>query len=482
MAKHRKKKTSRLASYSRPYLFWPLNIFLAASIFLIPNFTIPQTVISGVVAFDIFNRAGGALGPDWSATADGGMAISAQQVTGTGAVTGDISTAASYPANQYSEVELTATPLTGKEWIGSAVRLQDDGQDGYVGIYSWNSGSPQLKLYKRTAGKWTQLGRSYGTGRLPAGTRLDVVAVGGTISFLVGGVPRISVTNRSLAGGAAGIMARGNAAADNWSGGTAGFLPGYQGTDAHGAKAYTFISVNDGSQRILRVLNPVNPRPGVAHNFLIVLPVEAGIGNHYGDGIGTMQALDAQDKYNLTIIEPSFSIDPWYANSATDPDVQYETFMTQELVPFIKQNLETTGSEQIWLIGFSKSGLGAQDLILKNPGIFTLAASWDFPADMSSYDQYSAAPDYGTNANFQANYRLTPAFLAARKGPFTRNNRIWIGGYEAFENDVSDYAALLTSEGIDHTTGIPRKMAHRWDSGWVPAALAALYKDSVQPH
>ena len=65
--------------------------------------------------------------------------------------------------------------------------------------------------------------------------------------------------------------------------------------------------------------------------------------------------------------------------------------MTQELVPWIKQNLATTGNEQTWLIGFSKSGIGGQDLILKHPDLFSLAASWDFPADMSSYDQYGAA-------------------------------------------------------------------------------------------
>ena len=66
--------------------------------------------------------------------------------------------------------------------------------------------------------------------------------------------------------------------------------------------------------------------------------------------------------------------------------------MTQELEPWIKQNLATTGHEQTWLIGFSKSGIATQDLILKHPDLFSLAASWDFPADMSSYDQYGAAP------------------------------------------------------------------------------------------
>ncbi len=92
--------------------------------------------------------------------------------------------------------------------------------------------------------------------------------------------------------------------------------------------------------------------------------------------------------------------------------------MTRELVPWAQQNLATTGTEQNWLIGFSKSGLGAQDLILKHPDIFALAASWDFPADMSSYDQFGAdsAAGYGTDANFQANYRLTTTFLDAHKG------------------------------------------------------------------
>ena len=97
--------------------------------------------------------------------------------------------------------------------------------------------------------------------------------------------------------------------------------------------------------------------------------------------------------------------------------------MTRELVPWVEKNLAITGHEQNWLIGFSKSGLGAQDLILKHPGIFALAASWDFPADMSSYDELGSDPaaSYGTNANFQANYRLTAAFVNAHKGPFVQS-------------------------------------------------------------
>jgi len=60
-------------------------------------------------------------------------------------------------------------------------------------------------------------------------------------------------------------------------------------------------------------------------------------------------------------------------------------------------------------------------------------------------------------------------------------NRLWIEGGSVFSADASDYDALLTSEGVAHTTGASQPIAHRWDSGWVPAALAALYRDSIAP-
>ena len=72
---------------------------------------------------------------------------------------------------------------------------------------------------------------------------------------------------------------------------------------------------------------------------------------------------------------------------------------------------------------------------------------------MSSYDQFGddSAQNYGTDANFQANYRLTTAFVDAHKAAFLSNNRIWIGGYNLYQPDDSDYDALLTSEGIVHS-------------------------------
>jgi hypothetical protein len=260
------------------------------------------------------------------------------------------------------------------------------------------------------------------------------------------------------------------------------FSVAYKRTTNH-VEYFRVISPNNGyGSQTLRVLRPTKPA-AAPHNFLYVLPVEPRLRDFYGDGLETVRALAAQNRYNLTVVEPSFAVDPWYANHPSDRNLQYETFLTEELRPWVASNLATSGSEQHWLLGFSKSGVGAQGLVLKHPDVFTLAASWDFPANIASYDEYgsSSAEEYGTDANFQANYRLTRSFLAAHKEAFRTRDRIWIAGYHTFRSDVSDYDALLTSVGIAHLTGASRLAAdHRWDCEWMTEALAALAQMSAQ--
>src|SRR5205823_1114467 len=82
------------------------------------------------------------------------------------------------------------------------------------------NGTPQLRLYKRTAGTFTQLGSSYDSGPLPAGTKLTLSAVGSTIAFQQNGTTRITVTDSTLTGGAPGLMTYDTAATDNWTAGS----------------------------------------------------------------------------------------------------------------------------------------------------------------------------------------------------------------------------------------------------------------------
>ena len=251
----------------------------------------------------------------------------------------------------------------------------------------------------------------------------------------------------------------------------------YRTTDADGVLWYEVRSPHNGpGAHFLRVLPPTNPAPGVAHNFLYTLPVQPEQRTTYGDGLETLLDLGAHDRYNVTIIVPSFAVDPWYADNANDPRRRYESFMTKDLAPWVTRNLARTGDEQNWLLGFSKSGYGAATLLLRNPDVFTSAASFDFPARMANYKDFEGSSKrvYGTNANFQANYRLTHSFVNTRKAPFLTKNRIWIGGGETFPEHVDDYDALLTEVGIAHTTAISEPIPHVWHGGWVPTALNAL--------
>jgi hypothetical protein len=388
-----------------------------------------------------------------------------------------------YPADQYSEIEITAASAAAARWTGVAVRIRDGGQEAYVGICKTDHGKSDLMLCKRTRDKWIRLGRTYHAGRLADGTRLRLVALGSTISFMENGVIRVAAGDNGLSDGMPGVMINGVEAAGELSAGSAAYEVHHLSDDSRGIATYRVISAtNSGSPRLLRVLRPAEPSPRAPHNFLFVLPVEEDPKTSYADGLHTLQSLDVQNAYNLTIIEPSFGIEPWYADNPDEPHVRHETFMVRELTPWVRATLSITGAEQNWLIGFSKSGLGAQALLLKHPELFDLAASWDFPADMSAYDEYGPGPAacYGTDANFQANYRLTRQFVDARRTPFLQNRRIWIGRGPVFTDNVSRYDSILAAAGLCYAAGTALDSPHRWDGGWLPAALDGLRRCSTE--
>ena len=196
---------------------------------------------------------------------DGGLSIASQQVVGTaGALAGDIRSGESYGSDQFSQIEVTSTQLTGGQWVGPVVRSQNGGQDSYTAIYFWNYGNPQLRIYKRTGGTWTQLGGSYASGPLAAGTQLTLSAVGSRISLQQDGTVRLAVTDSALTGGAPGLMTFDSATADNWSGGTLADVLGW-GT-VSGLSGTLVLQDNGGDdltpdqRRHVPVRDPASPR------------------------------------------------------------------------------------------------------------------------------------------------------------------------------------------------------------------------------
>ena len=253
----------------------------------------------------------------------------------------------------------------------------------------------------------------------------------------------------------------------------------YEGVDSNGVQLYDVTWDTLGSHPFaVRVLAPDHPSTKYPHSFLFALPVEAGLAQStYGSGLDQLRQLDAQNQYNATIVEPIFPIDSWYADNPLNPTIDFETFTATLLPGWIDSNFGAGGKAENLLIGFSKSGYGALDLLFKHSSIFDAAAAWDFPADMSTYDAFgsSSSGDYGTNANFQNNYRLTGTFVDSWKAPFTTEDRIWISGYNASETSVADFDALLTSHGVLHTLSPQTLDPHTWSGGWLSNAVAGLY-------
>jgi hypothetical protein len=94
------------------------------------------------------------------------------------------------------------------------------------------------------------------------------------------------------------------------------------------------------------------------------------------------------------------------------------------------------------------------------------------------------------SAGFEVHYLSTDANGVESYDMISANSRTtWfppttVGNADGlYQGDTTDYDALLTSEGIVHSTEPPSAaMAHRWDSGRVPIALAALEQESLNLH
>ena len=89
------------------------------------------------------------------------MAISSA-VTGTaGATTGDVRTAKTFTSDQYSLIQVTSTQLTGGQWVGPAVRLQNSGQNGYVGHLLLEQWQPATDAVQEDRGELDAAGQQY---------------------------------------------------------------------------------------------------------------------------------------------------------------------------------------------------------------------------------------------------------------------------------------------------------------------------------
>jgi hypothetical protein len=265
----------------------------------------------------------------------------------------------------------------------------------------------------------------------------------------------------------------------------------FSSTDGNGVQTWTVTSAFNGpTTSVLRILPPTSGSGSFPHSFLFALPVSTGTDATFGDPCTVIGVdLGAHNAYNTTLVVPSFPIQPWYADNPSNTQQSQESFMLA-LAAWMAASSFASGGEKNYLIGFSKSGIGGQGLQFHRPDVWAATASWDAPFCMTDYDGTdptnggtvggNSSTCYGSSANFTTNYELTPTHLTtwAASGNLTTRRRLWIGGYFAFQADVSAYMTRLASAGIAFDgSHVSLDSSHAWHDDWVADALASIMVD-----
>ncbi len=259
--------------------------------------------------------------------------------------------------------------------------------------------------------------------------------------------------------------------------GSSSMTVGTPTVDSNGVKYYPVTSIYQGFETsIVRVLEPTRPAPGKPHRLVFVLPVGIGVENlnsRWSDGIEELRLLDVPNRYNMTLIAPSFSYEPWYGDNDLNPAHDMESFVVNDLVPFGEMFAKDKNTPRL-LLGYSKSGNGALDLILRHPDVFDEAAIWDCPAELNSLAAFrNLKTNFGTQKNYNQYY--IPALIVKNAKAFRQEPRLWISGDRSvFTADMIRLHGQLEAAAIPHLWVEGATRVHNWHSGWLTGAIEGL--------
>jgi len=232
----------------------------------------------------------------------------------------------------------------------------------------------------------------------------------------------------------------------------------------------------------VEVLLPSQYEVGTPYPVLYILPVHPGIGGRWGDGLQTARGLRIHDRYGLICVSPSFDAWPYYGAHHDDPGIRHEEFILEALIPAVEGLYATKQvADDRLLLGFSKSGWGALSLLLRHPGVFGFAASWDAPLMMSekNFGLYETAEHFGTA---EAMRGYVPAHWAKRNARyFQRDPRLAVLGRNFFGtrwlHDLPHtwrFHRLLDKLGIQHLYDNSIRVPHTWNPAWMQPAVQKL--------
>ncbi|MET8981028.1 alpha/beta hydrolase-fold protein [Streptomyces sp. NPDC004539] len=205
---------------------------------------------------------------------------------------------------------------------------------------------------------------------------------------------------------------------------------------------------------------------------VLALPVEKGDERKYGHSLTEIGRLPADLRDGTVFAAPTFSESPWLVNHATRADCRQEDHLVQVVLPTVLAILGTRTRPPVHLLGFSKGGFAALNLLTRHPTLFGVASVWDasllsdrpphpqlvdIAGSTARLDEYDARQNLRRHAHHLRGTR-----------------RIALGGIGTLEADWTAGRRLLETLGIPHDAYRDAPADHRWDPAWLAPAIRHL--------
>lgn len=160
------------------------------------------------------------------------------------------------------------------------------------------------------------------------------------------------------------------------------------------------------------------------------------------------------EKYDIIFVCPDGARTSWYLDSPVVSHSQYDTFISQELVPFIDAQYRTyVNPERRGIMGLSMGGHGAMTLAIRHPDVWRTAVSLSGLMDLREFSCcYQLTDVLGpVESNYQ-HWEVASTNKAADQldGTTLLNLSIEIGVDDEFLETNRRFHAQLLEQGVPH--------------------------------
>lgn len=157
--------------------------------------------------------------------------------------------------------------------------------------------------------------------------------------------------------------------------------------------------------------------------------------------------------YQVIIVCPA-GLNSWYWDSPVDPTMQMESYVVEDLVPWVDSAFATAATwRQRAITGLSMGGHGALWLAIRHPDIFGNAGSTSGGVDFTPWPKGWNIPDrlgdYATHTNSWEEH--TVKWAARELSPGTLNIIIDCGTEDFFLGVNDALHRQLENQGVEHT-------------------------------